>query len=155
MVTYMQSILQVFNLHPRAMIYVGAILLCILVRSQDITIVLKRKSQRTPNEQKKVDRGLGRSILLELLIYVPVSGTLVLLGVAPILTGPFSDQNSLQKGVTFNTLLGIASYGFPFASLRAIITKFALLTLSKYALLAHREIEQQLKGEVEKSFLSP
>jgi hypothetical protein len=147
----MQSILQFTNSHPWVMVYLSAVLSCILVRNQDITIALKREGQRTSEEQKRVKRGLGRSILLELLLFVPVSVTLVLFAVAPILEWALASNFSpLRNKITLNTLLGIASYGFPFATLRAIITKIALQTLSKYALLTHKSIENSLlEGKAE------
>ena len=61
-----------------------AALSCIIMRANDLTILIKNRVQLTPNENKRVARGLGRSVLIELIVFVPVSAGVLLL-LAPIL----------------------------------------------------------------------
>jgi len=90
-------------------------------------------------EQKQRQRGLGRSVLLEALLFVPTSVLLVLLTVAPFLVIGFTGTISAVGELPFYGLLGLASYGFPFAAVRRLVTKAALNTLREFAAIAHKE----------------
>jgi hypothetical protein len=89
-------------------------------------ILCKKPDQRSASEQKEVLRGLGRAIVLESLLFVPVSAALGFM-VFPWL---ISKTSSLAfSGVAPYSLLGMVSYGFPFATLRRVVTKFAFTAL--------------------------
>lgn len=135
--TYLSSILIAF---------VCAELSFILVRSQDIQIILKSQMQRTNIEQYQVDRGLGRSLLLELLLFVPASVTLVLF-IAPLLSDYIikAEEPTSSQHRMFYALLGMISYGFPFATLRRVLTRIALKTLQEFATLGPHELSEKSK----------
>jgi hypothetical protein len=114
---------------PYIWTYVGAELLLLLVRSRDVKILSKRNDQRTAQEQKRVARGLKRSLILEALILVPASATLVLL-ISPLVLRVAVTTANLTA---VYTLLGIGSYGFPFAAVRAFVRRVALITLKEFA----------------------
>lgn len=61
----------------------SAELYLIIARSNKMTILCKLPAQRTAIEQHEVDRGLLRSLLLEMFLFVPASATLVLLILPP------------------------------------------------------------------------
>ncbi|MCX5645003.1 MAG: hypothetical protein NTZ17_10020 [Phycisphaerae bacterium] len=116
---------------PEMALYGCAWLLFLVVRSGDITIVVKSKEERTGDEQKRVARGLLRSILLEALLFVPASATMVLL-LAPLLVPERLKAVTIPQ-VSLYAALGLISYGFPFASVRHMITRIALRTLQEFA----------------------
>ena len=108
----------------------------IILRAPQITIAVKRQAQRTATEQKEIDRGLLRSIFLDIFLFVPGSVTLMLV-IAPLLFRGASPSIVMQRSIY--GLLGIASYGFPFALIRQIVTRVALKTLAEFAAIAHKE----------------
>jgi hypothetical protein len=115
-------------------IFVSAELLFLLVRSSEIQVLAKAQSQRTQAEQGRVARGLVRSLVLESVLFVPVSAGLALLTVAPLLS-----NRVLSAGVpeyACYSFLGLASYGFPFATIRHLVTRIALKTLAEFADIA-------------------
>jgi hypothetical protein len=128
-------------LSPKLIIFVSAELIFLLVKSREIQIIAKRKSQRTSSEQREVDRGLVRAILLELLLFVPVSATLILLITPLILTD--SRLSRINSPLALYALLGILSYGFPFAAVRRLITQIAMKTLREFASIAIKETREQ------------
>lgn len=125
--------------YPALLTFISAELLCLLVLSGEIRIICKRPSQRSSSEQKQVERGLPRSILLELLLFVPVSVALALLVVRPLLKGMLPQLSLFQEPATFYSLLGVASYGFPFATVKRAVTRMALRTLSEFASVVHEQ----------------
>jgi adenine/guanine phosphoribosyltransferase-like PRPP-binding protein len=65
-------------------------------------------------------------------LFVPASSVLALIIIKPLLTKAgllvwIGNQKSLDG------ILGIVSYGFPFAALRAVVTRVALGTLREFA----------------------
>jgi len=119
---------------PEVALYGCAWLLCLVVKSADITTLVKAKSQRTLGEQKRVARGLLRSILLEFLVFVPASATIVLL-LAPVLVPKRAMLSSIPR-VSVYAALGLSSYGFPFAGIRHLIRRMALVTLQEFATIS-------------------
>lgn len=117
---------------PQVWIIVSAELLFVLVRFRDIQTLFKRSTQRSTKEQYQIEHGLGRGVVLECLVFVPVSAVLLLL-VAPLAL----PENLLSPGEprasAMYAALGIASYGFPFAIIRRIVTRIALNTLKEFA----------------------
>jgi hypothetical protein len=113
---------------------VSAELLVIILRSKDIIILVKTNSQRTATEQREIDRGLLRSIVLEMLLFVPASVALFVL-----ICRPYAltlDRVRLLASVhahAFDGLLGIVSYIFPFAAFRRVVREMALRTLRNFA----------------------
>jgi hypothetical protein len=117
-----------------AVTIVSSELFLVIVRSRDISILAKNQSQRTDDEQSQVSRGLMRSLILELVLFVPASAILVLLIFPPLAAAKFSSAFvSRDAIVAFYTGLGIMSYGFPFAAFRRIVTRLALNTLKEFA----------------------
>ena len=116
--------------------FIASELMLLLVRSGDITVLAKSPTQRTKVEQKRVENGLGRSILLEMSAFVPASVVLVFLCLRPfVLHSSFVSSLSVSP-YALNSLLGVMSYGFPFGLLRRIIVRMALSTLKEFAQIA-------------------
>lgn len=127
----------------------------VLVRQREILVMCKKSGQRTKLERYQVERGLRRSVLLEVALFVPVSVTLVQLIVRP----PLFDKGLVKSfaanyPVSFCALLGTISYGFPFAALRRFVTKVALETLKKFAETAIQstELDINMEEQDEESF---
>lgn len=117
---------------PQVWIIGSAELVFVLVRSRDIQTLFKRPTQRSTKEQYQIGRGLGRSLVLEFLVFVPVSAVLVLL-VAPLaLPEDLLSPGGSRVSATY-AALGIASYGFPFVTIRRAVTRIALNTLKEFA----------------------
>ena len=119
------------NLPPQYTILVSAGLLLIIMRAGDIQILCKRNSQRTKSEQRQVDHGLLRCVLLELLVFVPASAGLIFMIAPLLLPKACFDKQVSQAGLY--AVLGIVSYGFPFATIRSMVTRVALNTLKEFA----------------------
>jgi hypothetical protein len=125
-----------FETFPIAAAYVSAALLLLIVRSGDLQILVKTETQRTKTEQASVSRGLKRSIVLDCLVFVPASVSLLLL-IEPILIP--QKLRADHPGVSLYAIIGIASYGFPFAAIRRAITRVALKTLQEFAAISNKQ----------------
>lgn len=125
---------------------VGAELFVLLVRSQEIVILAKSGSQRSVLEQRRVDRGLLRMILLELFLFVPTSAALFFF-VGPALFHKWDvfPLNARQHASGY-FLLGILSWGFPFASIRALITRVAMRTMQHFVQVCQVEMKDISAG---------
>jgi len=117
--------------------FVAAELVFILARSRDIVVVIKSKQQRTNEEQHQVGRGLLRSLFLEAFIFVPASALLLCLIVPSLVPNHWFEGNRIQA---FYSILGVVSYGFPFATFKRMITRLALKTLIEFASLAPKNL---------------
>jgi hypothetical protein len=126
--------------YPALTTFTCAELVFLLVRARDIQTALKRADQRTQLEQNQIKRGLIRGILIEAVVFVPASAVLATLVLQPLLAPMFTTSLtvSAEKLVAFHSTLGVVSYGFPFATLRAVVTRAALNTLKEFAELAPR-----------------
>ncbi|HVS83922.1 MAG TPA: hypothetical protein VHE60_19470 [Pyrinomonadaceae bacterium] len=111
--------------------FIGAWLYFLVNRSRDIQIALKAQRHLKPDESRRINRGLKRSITLECLVFVPVSTTLLLF-LTPLVTPTkiqswlSTQYDSPQARIALYVLLGLISYGFPFAAVRGVVTKVAL-----------------------------
>lgn len=114
---------------PWLFTFLSAELFLLLVRSNDLKILVKRNGQRSPHEKRKASRGLLRSLVLEATLLVPASATLLLL-IAPIVIRPELFDRPVYAG------LGLVSYGFPFATVRTLVTRAAMNTLREFATIA-------------------
>jgi hypothetical protein len=77
---------KVFDWPVEIFALVAAELLFLIVRSRDVVILFKSQAQRTTSEAAVVKRGLGRSLCLEMIIFVPASTGLLVL-IAPAIIG--------------------------------------------------------------------
>jgi hypothetical protein len=67
-------------------------------------------------------------------LFVPVSAILVLLIITPFvgrLQGVETQSERIKTALA--GLMGVASYGFPFALIRRLVTRIALQTLKEFA----------------------
>ena len=114
-----------------------------LVKSGDLIVLCKSQAQRTAGEITRVRHGLFRSFLVELLLLVPLSVCLVFITVRPILF----KTGAPTLGDAFDGFVGLISYGFPFATIKAAVTRIALHTLKDFVDIASRSVsEQSLEG---------
>lgn len=125
---------------PQIATFIAAELLFLIMRSRDITVVCKSETQREVREQQQVDRGLLRSLVLELFVFVPASAGLVVM-IAPIMFASFLKESGYLFSVY--TFLGIVSYGFPFGLVKRVVTRIALKTLREFAAIVPDEPEPQ------------
>jgi hypothetical protein len=115
--------------------FVSAELIFMLSRSADILIAVKSQRQRTPEERGRIGRGLIRSIVVEALVFVPASATLLYLS-APLLAARLLETADSATRVATHTVMGVVSYGFPFVVLKRAVTRIALNTLREFAVVA-------------------
>src|SRR5260221_13726266 len=92
----------------------GITLLCaelyaLLVRHRELTILIKSASQRTFSERMEVERGLCRSVILELVLFVPASSILVLTIISPVVMQRFCSRAPETLCVAIFGLLGVLS----------------------------------------------
>jgi hypothetical protein len=122
-----------------AVTFIASELLLLIARARGIDILVRSRAQRTATEQRTVDRGLVRSLFLEILLFVPASVVLALLILPPFLTAKFPWLISLPANrIAFYALMGTISYGFPFATIRLVVTRVALHTLQEFVNLQNR-----------------
>jgi hypothetical protein len=130
------SLFEVIVQYPFIVSFLCAELFFLITRSSDIIIVCKRETQRNQQEKSSVRKCLIRSLLLEALVFVPASVALMLITVFPLI----SDRLPLigEKEVAWYGVIGVIAYGFPFATIRRVVTKMALNTLKEFALLTQK-----------------
>lgn len=119
----------------------AAELFLLLAKGEVIKTLAKRRSQRTAAENRAASQGLARGLAIELLVLVPASVCLFQLTLLPLLK-----EFLLRPGfneASFYALTGVVSYGFPFATVRRIVTRLALKTLQEFSSL----VAQPLKGD--------
>lgn len=119
-------------LNPKIWTFVAAELIFVLARSRDIVVIFKSRPQRTKEEQHRVDRGLVRSILLEACFFVPASAWLLILIAPSLLPNRWFEGNRITA---MYSTLGVVSYGFPFATIKRMITRLAFKTLLEFVAL--------------------
>ncbi|HXX22036.1 MAG TPA: hypothetical protein VEO19_02670 [Terriglobia bacterium] len=104
--------------------FVSAGLFFLIMNHRELKALVKQLDQRTNLEKSQVESGLARTLALEFFLLVPASVALVVLMLPLILRMPYAGPlNTLARGpvedrLALRTVLGIASYGFPFAALR-------------------------------------
>src|SRR4051812_24326719 len=106
-------------------------LLFLLVRNQDIMLVSKAANQRNETEQQQVNRGLLRSLLIEIFVFVPASTALMLILIRPFIL-PYVGTNT-DVILATHGIMGVTSYGFPFATVRSVMTRMSLRLLTEFA----------------------
>ncbi len=130
--------------NPKIWTFVAAELIFILARSRDIIVIFKSQKQRNEAEKHQADRGLLRSLFLEAVLFVPASALLLILISPLLLPIRWFEGNKIQA---LYSTLGVVSYGFPFATVKHMITRLALKTLLEFALLAPEEQESKTKEQ--------
>jgi hypothetical protein len=125
---------------PWLVTLVSSELLLLIARARTIDILVRNRTQRSAAEQRSVDRGSSRSLFLEILLFVPASAVLSLLILPPPLIAKFPWLISLPANrIAFYAGLGLTSYGFPFATIRHVVTRAALNTLQEFVSLHNRD----------------
>lgn len=126
--------MEIVEQYPCIISFICAELFFCITRSLQITVILKKETQRTEAENREVQNGLRRSLLLEAFLFVPVSVGLFLLTIFPLIADRFpqvTDKSSLWY--TYYGLVGVAAYGFPFSAIRKIVREVALVTIRRFA----------------------
>jgi hypothetical protein len=100
----------------------------VLASAQKVSILIKRRDQRTEGETKRVQYGLFREFALELLVLVPISVALGFLILRPAL-----QHVSWLQNINVDALVGFISYGFPYAALKRKILDGAVRFLKEEA----------------------
>lgn len=112
------------------MIFCGELYFIVLKQAQ-ILKVCKVESQRTKKENKQIEQGLRRSLLLEAIIFAPVSIILFRYAILPLLF-PTLIQLNPHTNLWYG-LMGIAGYNFPFVLSRKIITIKTFTAIQSFA----------------------
>lgn len=131
--------------NPKIWTFIAAELIFILARSRSVVVIFKSKQQRTKEEQHQVNRGLLRALFLEMVIFVPASACLLTLIAPSILPNHWFEGSMVQAAYS---ILGVVSYGFPFATFKRVITRMALKTLLEFASLEPKELGSGVKEKV-------
>ena len=119
--------------NPFIISFICAELFLCISRSQKITIVCKKRTQRTEKENSQVRNGLRRSLLLEVFLFVPASVLLFLLVIFPLIVHKLPQIKVELPWYVPYGMVGVAAYGFPFIAIRQIIKRIALVTLREFA----------------------
>ena len=107
----------------------------IFSNTQKLTILFKAPAQRTPGEKKLVSRGLGRQLFLAGFLFVPVSVIVGSLIVRPVIGRGLPSGGSLT-----DALVGLVSYGFPYASVKAWVIRTSARFLRDAADVADKAV---------------
>jgi len=118
---------------------VSAELFSLLARAAAIRILIKKPAQRDALETKQWRQGLGRGLLLEFLVFVPASCVLAIWLSTPFIDRWLDPRSAASSFRAAYTLLGVCSYGFPFATVKAIVTTIALTTLRSFSTLVSQQ----------------
>jgi hypothetical protein len=120
----------------------------VLLRSRELNIMFKSPDQRTLREKQEVKRGLLRSVTLEGVFFVPASVLLVFIAIRPLMfalpyTAAISHSDEAQMGMY--GFLCIASYGFPFLTLRRMVVVMAVGLIKEVAHAGLPQSESKLQ----------
>ena len=107
----------------------SAELLFLIIRSNDLVIIVKKRIQRLETEQQRVNNGLCRSIIFEALVIVPASSFLVYL-ISPLI---IPQSFLVENPVATYALIGVVSVGFPFVAIKELVKRVALNTLREFS----------------------
>ena len=122
--------------YPLIVSFICGFLFLLLTRSQDIIKILKRDGQRTEEEKLQFKQGLSRALILEAFLFLPASIVLFRLTIFPLI---YEKLLLLRQDIVlWYAVLGIAAYGFPFASVRGFIKMMALRTLRGFAEIVNK-----------------
>lgn len=119
--------------------------ICLLARAEDITVLAKRRGQRTQAEEERVHRGLTRSVGLELILFVPASTFVVLETIRYTLPTRWMDHPALSGA------LGVISFGFPWETFRIMFTRWALKSLKEFYDVLSEAEHAELSGPINQS----
>ena len=119
-------------------------LFLVLASRREIQIIFKKRDQKTKLEKQEVARGLSRSVLLDAVIFVPVSVLLMLAGVKPWVVAIFPEESVRVYGV-----YGAVAFGFPFAIFRRLIITTALKTMKDFASIVEKGAVKALEKSQE------
>lgn len=125
----------------------SAELFSLLARAGAIRILIKAPDQRTADEEHRRQHGLGRGLLLEFLALVPASCVLALWLSTPLIDRWLDARSTASSLRAAYTLLGICSYGFPFATVKGTVTAIALTTLRNFSTLVSQQATTALQKE--------
>ena len=131
--------------HPFLALLIPAELLLLIARSKDIKLLFKSHTQRTPEERYRAKHGMGRDIFTEAVCFVPASVFLMYL-MSPVIISALPNSVTGHQ-VAVSTLLGMASYGFPWATVRKVISQISLNTLREFATVTPPEIREAVGRE--------
>lgn len=123
--------------------FIAAELLFLILRQREIIVALKTDAQRTRAEKYQISHGLERSLVSEAILFVPASATLLLLA-APGLLARFITFAGPRAGYV---LMGVASYGFPFALFRRTVIQISLIFLRSFAGVLAKQVRDAEEGE--------
>jgi hypothetical protein len=130
-------------MHPNYWVALGCCeLFALLANSEVLRVLFKRPDQRSGGERQRVKNGLGRSLLLELVLFVPATSALTW-----TLTPIVPAEIAIRLGEAYAPLLGIVSYGFPFRAVRAVVERMALATLRGFAAAIDRDVASETLEE--------
>ncbi len=117
--------------YPIILAFITAALFYIITNSADIKVILKKNVQRKDSEKNRIKRGLFKEKLFDMILFVPISVALFFMIVYPLinktLESLIADTNARYS------MMGIIAYGFPFSTVKRIISKIALNALKEFA----------------------
>lgn len=114
--------------------------LLILSNADSIKVFIKKPNQRTEGETKRMQRGLVREFWIAVLLFVPVSVALGMNVVRPILL-----KTSLVSDGSVDALVGLVSYGFPYAAVKTITLMAITQFLKQAAAVADKNVLEEAR----------
>jgi hypothetical protein len=117
------------NMMETIVSFCSAELLFLIMNSRELKALVKRQEERTAFEKSQVQLGLRRTVALEFFVLVPASVCLLVLMLPLALHWSLASsvkeltQGTLEDRLAVRALLGVVSYGFPFAALRDRINR--------------------------------
>ena len=117
--------------YPIILAFITAALFYLITNSADIKVILKKNDQRTESEKNRIKRGLFKEKLFDMILFVPISVALFFMIVFPLINKTL--ESLITDTNTRYSMMGIIAYGFPFATVKRIISKIALNALKEFA----------------------
>ena len=122
--------------HPILLSILCGELYFLIFNQQRVKTIVKTTAQRTKEENSQIKRGLRRSLILEALIFVPLTIVLFYFTVFPLV---LSKLIQIHPDITvWYAVMGIIAYNFPFVILKEVIIRIAKESI-KIALETFRE----------------
>lgn len=117
--------------YPIILAFISAAFFYLITNSADIKVILKKNNQRSDSEKNQIKRGLFKEKLFDMILFVPISVALFFMTLYPLI------NKTLESLITDTnarySMMGIIAYGFPFTTVKRIISKIALNSLKEFS----------------------
>lgn len=116
----------------------------VVLNYSQLQIVFKSVAQRTDAERERMARGLLRGLVVEAVLFVPASATLLFLLVPILPWVAVSWADTTPRNISRLAALGMVSYPLPLVAIRRMVVRMALKSLRAFIAIESRTMQHEL-----------